>query len=122
GTTFDIGAHQLGTSSGATPAPTLDTTAPSTPAALTGIAANDKAITLAWTAATDNVGVTGYSIYRNGALVTTTTATSYADSGLAAATAFTYSVRAIDAAGNVSASSNTASATTAEAKRHGSRH
>lgn len=113
GVTFDIGAHQIGTSSGAGPAPTLDTTAPSAPGSLTATPASTSAITLSWSAATDNIGVTGYRVFRNGALVNTTTATSYTDQGLNASTSYSYNVYAIDAAGNQSSASNTASATTA---------
>ncbi|HEY1488194.1 MAG TPA: sialidase, partial [Micromonosporaceae bacterium] len=60
----------------------------------------------------DNVGVTGYQIFRNGTKVGTSTGTSYTDSGLAASTQYSYTVKANDAAGNVSAASNTATATT----------
>jgi chitodextrinase len=67
---------------------------------------------LNWTASTDNVKVTGYQVYRNGARVTTTALTTYSDTGLAASTAYTYTVSAFDAAGNTSAQSSSASAST----------
>ena len=89
-----------------------DTTAPSTPAGLTAIGTTADSISLSWTASTDNVGVTGYEIWRNGALLGTTTGTSYIDSGLAASTTYSYYVKAFDAANNVSGASNTADATT----------
>jgi cellulose 1,4-beta-cellobiosidase len=79
---------------------------------LSASASSPTSATLSWTAATDDVGIAGYRIYRNGVQISTTSATSYADSGLSAATTYTYSVRAYDAAGNVSAGSNTASVTT----------
>jgi len=110
--TFDIGAHQLGSGSAVTPVPTLDTTAPSTPASLAAAPAGTSTITLTWSASTDNVGVTGYRITRNGADITTIAGTSYTDGGLAASTTYSYAVRAVDAAGNVSGASNTAAATT----------
>lgn len=91
---------------------TADTQAPSTPANLTAAAASSSSINLNWTAATDNVGVTGYEIYRGGTLAGTTATTSYSDSSLTAATAYSYTVKAKDAAGNLSAASNTAAATT----------
>jgi chitinase len=69
-------------------------------------------VSLAWNASTDNVGVTGYNVYRGGTLVTTATGTSYTDGGLSAGTAYSYTVRARDAAGNLSAASNTLTATT----------
>jgi hypothetical protein len=57
---------------------------------------------LRWEPATDNVGVTGYRIYRNGTLVATTTQTSYTISGLTCGTSYTVGLTAIDAAGNES--------------------
>ncbi len=90
-----------------------DTTAPSQPTGLTATAASGSQINLAWTASTDNVGVTGYRVFRNGTLVATSTTTTYGDAGLTAATTYTYAVAAVDAAGNVSVQSATASATTA---------
>ncbi len=93
---------------------TGDSTAPSAPTGLAG-AATATGVTLSWTASTDNVGVTGYDVYRGGALVGSSTQTSYADSGLTAATAYTYTVRAKDAAGNTSAVSAPVTVTTASA-------
>jgi chitodextrinase len=90
-----------------------DTTPPSAPSDLAAVAAGSTAMNLTWTASTDNVGVTGYDVYRNGAKIATATSTSYADTGLTAATAYTYTVVAQDAAGNASAPSNTAQAATA---------
>jgi mannan endo-1,4-beta-mannosidase len=74
-------------------------------------------LTLSWTASTDNVGVTGYDVYRavgSGAftLVGSAASTTYADSGLTPSTTYRYQVRAKDAAGNVSANSGIVSATT----------
>ncbi len=89
-----------------------DTQAPSAPGNLTAAAASSSQINLSWGAATDNVGVTGYDIYRNGAKVGSSASTTYSDTGLTAATAYSYTVKAKDAAGNVSGASNTASATT----------
>jgi hypothetical protein len=92
--------------------PPADTQAPTAPASLTATAVSSSQINLSWGASTDNVGVSGYNIYRNGAQVGTSTATSYSDTGLTASTAYSYTVKARDAAGNLSAASNTASATT----------
>ena len=91
---------------------TGDTTPPSTPTGLTATAISSSQINLSGTASTDNVGVTGYQIYRGGTLLTTVTGTSYSNTGLTPNTAYSYYVRATDASGNVSANSNTASATT----------
>jgi len=93
--------------------PTADVLAPSVPANLAATAVSQSQINLSWTASTDNVGVAGYRVYRGGTLVgSTTTGTSYQDSGLAASTNYSYTVRAYDAAGNQSADSVAANATT----------
>jgi len=89
-----------------------DTTAPSAPANLTATAASNTRVDLVWTASTDNIGVTGYQIFRNGAQIATAASTSYADTTVLANTTYTYSIRAVDAAGNVSDWSNTAIVTT----------
>ncbi|MEK3883050.1 cellulose binding domain-containing protein [Paenibacillus sp. PL2-23] len=92
--------------------PVTDTQAPTAPTGLNANAASGSQINLSWTASTDNVAVTGYRVYRNSVQVGTTASTSYSDTGLNAATSYSYTVRAYDAAGNLSANSNTASATT----------
>jgi len=89
-----------------------DVTPPSAPSGLTATAVSPSQINLSWTAATDNVGVAGYKIYRDGVEVGSTSATSYQDNGLPANTSFSYYVKARDAANNLSPASNTASATT----------
>ena len=89
-----------------------DTTAPSVPGGLTATAVSSSQINLSWTASTDNVGVTGYNVFRGGAKIGTSPSTSFQDGGLAASTSFTYTVSAFDAAGNTSAQSASASATT----------
>jgi chitodextrinase len=91
---------------------TSDTTPPSTPANLKATASSSSQINLTWSASTDNVGVTGYNVYRNGTMLTKTTTASYSNTGLAASTSYTYTVAAVDAAGNVSSQSASASATT----------
>lgn len=98
-------------SSGATIA-SADTTAPSIPSGLTAAPKSSSQIDLSWSSATDNVGVTGYKIYRNGVVIATISGLSYADIGLKPATSYNYNVVAFDAAGNVSALSVTVSATT----------
>ncbi|MGC1485039.1 MAG: Ig-like domain-containing protein [Candidatus Acidiferrum sp.] len=89
-----------------------DTNAPSVPTGLTATAASSSQINLSWTASTDNVGVTGYKVYRGGTQVGTSMSTAYADSGLTASTSYSYTVAAYDAAGNTSAQSISALATT----------
>jgi chitodextrinase len=90
----------------------IDKEAPSTPGTIVASQLTDRSVTLAWPAATDNVGVTGYTVYRNGTAIATTTATTYTDSGLTASTLYSYSVTAQDAAANVSAQSAVTSVTT----------
>ena len=108
----------MNTPVGGTPPPP-DTTPPTTPSGLTATASSSSRIDLAWTASTDNVGVTGYQIERCAGTtctsftqVATATTTTYSDTGLAASSPYRYRVRATDAAGNLSAYSNIASATT----------
>src|SRR5437762_4552616 len=90
-----------------------DTTAPTTPAGLVGVAVSSSQINLSWTAATDNVGVTGYNVYRGGMqMATLGVVTTFQNTGLTASTNYSYTVRAFDAAGNVSGQSMAASAIT----------
>src|SRR4029078_6974066 len=90
-----------------------DTTPPSAPTNLSASAASATRVDLSWTAATDNVGVTGYEIFR-GATSTPRIAnvTTYSDTGLQPSSGYTYTVRARDAAGLWSSLSTPASATT----------
>ncbi|MEU4509393.1 glycosyl hydrolase family 18 protein [Nonomuraea wenchangensis] len=89
-----------------------DTTAPSVPGNLRSTGVTSSSVSLAWNASTDNVAVTGYEVYRGSTLVATVTDTTHTDTGLAASTAYTYTVRARDAAGNRSAASAAVTATT----------
>ncbi|MWC29711.1 fibronectin type III domain-containing protein [Paenibacillus sp. MMS18-CY102] len=93
-------------------APTPDTVAPSVPANVTATASSSTQVNLSWTAATDNVGVVGYEIYRDGTLAGTSTTNSFGNTGLTASTSYSYTVKAKDAAGNVSAASSAVNVTT----------
>ncbi|MFU8871442.1 glycoside hydrolase family 9 protein [Micromonospora sp. SL4-19] len=97
-----------------------DTTPPTSPGAPTASAVGPNGFTLTWGPATDNVGVTGYRVYRQtwpaDTLVTTVTGTTYAATGLTPATTYVYYVVAVDAAGNASAPSPTVTVTTAPAQ------
>ncbi len=97
---------------GAAPGGGTDTTAPSVPLNLTSNGKTSTSISLIWSASTDNIGVTGYEVYRGTTLVTTVTTTTYNVTGLTASTAYSFSIKAKDAAGNKSASSATLSVTT----------
>jgi len=94
------------------PAPYEDAVPPSAPSGLTATAASSSSVSLSWIASTDNVGVTGYNILRNGTEVGTSATTSYTDNGLASNTTYAYTVAALDAAGNVSPASNSVTVTT----------
>ncbi len=101
----------------ATTAP--DTTPPTAPTNLTATAGGSSQINLSWTAATDNVAVTGYRLERcqgsgcsGFAEIAQPTGTTFSDAGRSASTSYSYRVRAVDAAGNLGPYSGTATATT----------
>ncbi|WP_078861996.1 GH12 family glycosyl hydrolase domain-containing protein [Streptomyces sp. NRRL F-5123] len=96
----------------ASPASGGDTQPPTAPTGLTASPYLTDRVDLSWSPATDDTGVTAYDVYRGGALAGSTAGTSFSDTGLSPATAYTYTVRARDAAGNVSAASAPATATT----------
>ncbi|WP_258046262.1 galactose oxidase-like domain-containing protein [Leifsonia shinshuensis] len=93
-----------------------DTTPPSAPGSLVATA-GAGGIAISWSASSDDVGVTGYTIIRNGSPLTTTTGTAYTDAAVVGGTSYTYTVTARDAAGNVSAASNSATATAVSGPR-----
>lgn len=92
--------------------PTGDTTAPTVPTGLTTGIVTVAAVPLTWTASTDNVAVTGYQVFRNGSSIGTSATTDFTDSTVAPDTTYSYTVKAVDAAGNVSAASNALAVTT----------
>ncbi|QFZ24158.1 hypothetical protein EKG83_10940 [Saccharothrix syringae] len=89
-----------------------DTEAPTAPAGLTAGEPTQGSVPLSWTAATDNVGVTGYDVYNGATLIKSVEGTSTTVDGLAADTEYTFTVRAKDAAGNTSQASNAVTART----------
>lgn len=90
-----------------------DKSAPTAPTGLTRTISG-YTVRLAWRTSADNVGVTVYTVYRGGfAIGTTTTATAYTDVAAPPGKTHTYTVRATDAAGNLSAGSSGISATLA---------
>ncbi|WP_066406688.1 glycoside hydrolase family 9 protein [Flavisolibacter tropicus] len=96
-----------------TPPPPADTIAPAEPTNVMVTSTTDKTATLSWTAASDNVGVTGYDVYQGATLLqANVTSTTTTINNLNCATAYGFSVKAKDAAGNLSAFSNIATATT----------
>src|SRR5207302_9751089 len=92
--------------------PPPDTTPPTVPTGLTASAVSSSQINLSWAASSDNVGVSGYRVYRDGAQIATTSTTFFSNTGLSPSTTYSYAVAAFDAAGNLSAQSGPASATT----------
>ncbi|MDH7447363.1 fibronectin type III domain-containing protein [Aquimarina sp. 2201CG14-23] len=89
-----------------------DTQAPTAPTGLTASNVEETTLTLSWNAATDNVGVTAYDVYQGSTNLGEVTSTSTNITGLTADTAYQFSVKAKDAAGNESAFSNTVNVTT----------
>jgi len=89
----------------------VDTTAPTAPT-LTASGTTSTSTSLSWSGATDNIGVTGYDVYKDGVLLGSTASTNYAVTGLTASTTYSFTVKAKDAAGNVSVASNAVSVTT----------
>ncbi|QDM47453.1 chitinase [Paenibacillus thiaminolyticus] len=92
-----------------------DNEPPSAPADLRLIGKTATSVSLAWSPAADNIGVTGYEVYRDQTLATTTSGTSAIVTGLAPETAYSFTVKAKDAAGNVSPPSAALSVTTSAA-------
>lgn len=96
----------------ASPTPTGDRTPPSTPTGLTAAPRSPNSLMVTWNASTDNIGVTGYRFYRGTTLLGTTATPDWLDTRLQPDTAYSYSVRAVDAAGNLSPFSAVLSART----------
>jgi chitodextrinase len=90
-----------------------DTMAPSTPGALAQSGSTNTSVTVQWSPATDNVGISGYEVAVNGIVRGTTSSTSYTVGGLTTGTSYTVQVVALDAAGNRSAPAQIAATTTA---------
>ncbi len=93
--------------------PRRDTTAPSVPTALEAVDVGGGTVQIGWNASQDDTAVAGYRVLRDGTAVAEVTETSYTDTGLANGTRYTYTVRAYDGAGNLSAPSAAAIVTTA---------
>ncbi|MGF1557242.1 GEVED domain-containing protein [Paucihalobacter sp.] len=89
-----------------------DVEAPTAPTNLTASNTTQTSTDLAWNASTDNVGVTGYDVYQDAALIASVTTANYQVTGLNPNTNYSFFVRAKDAAGNISNNSNTVNVTT----------
>jgi chitodextrinase len=90
-----------------------DTEPPSRPQNLAATAATETSISVSWSASTDDVGVTGYDLYRGGSKVDSTNTTSHTFGGLSCGTGYTFAVEAYDAASNRSAPSTITASTKA---------
>lgn len=90
---------------------TSDTIAPTAPT-LAASGTTSTTTNLSWSGATDNVGVTGYDVYQGGSLIGSSVSTTYTVASLTPSTAYNFTVKAKDAAGNASVSSNTVNVTT----------
>ena len=106
------GAGNTGTSAPITVTVPADTTAPTAPGSLASTGVTTTSATLNWAAASDDRGVTGYQVLRDGAQVGQTTALNWTDSGLTPGATYSYTVQAVDAAGNVGPASDPVSVTT----------
>ena len=92
---------------------TTDTQPPSVPTNVQAVAPSPSTMQITWTASTDNIGVAGYKVFRNGGQVGLSGSTTYNDNGLTPNTTYSYTVSAYDVAGNYSVqSSPPATATT----------
>lgn len=113
-TAYDAAGNESNSSNEATLSTLADTEAPTIPQNLVATAASSSAIDLSWSASTDNVGVVGYNVYYSSddSLAATVAGTSTTISGLEASTNYEFYVTAYDAAGNESAASDPADATT----------
>ncbi|HJR59547.1 MAG TPA: fibronectin type III domain-containing protein [Vicinamibacterales bacterium] len=80
----------------------VDLTAPSVPQGMAFSGSTETTVSLVWTAATDNVGVAGYHLYRDNLRVGSTTQFSYTFANLTCGTTYTFALEAYDSAGNVS--------------------
>ena len=103
-------------------APAKDTEAPATPSQPRITAVSTTSVTLQWAQATDNVGVTAYRVSRDGTFLTTVNAPAFVDHGLAAGQTYTYTIVAVDAAGNQSAQSETVTVKTKSGRTRAVRH
>ncbi|GAA2780213.1 discoidin domain-containing protein [Crossiella cryophila] len=102
---FELSVYGTRTGSG-------DIEPPSTPTGLISPSSTTDTVNLTWNPSSDNVGVTGYEVLRGGNLIGSAPGTSFTDTGLASGSAFTYVVRARDAAGNISGESAPLNAST----------
>jgi hypothetical protein len=105
---FDVNNANISVNAGSG---NTDTVAPTAPT-LSASGTTSTSTNLSWSGATDAVGVTGYDVYQGASLIGSTASTTYTVNSLSPSTTYSFTVRAKDAAGNISTSSNTATVTT----------
>ena len=105
---FDVNNANISVNAGSG---TTDTVAPTAPA-LSASGTTSTSTNLSWSGATDDVGVTGYDVYQGSSLIGSTASTTYTATSLSPSTTYSFTVKAKDAAGNISTASNTATVTT----------
>jgi len=105
---FDVNNANISVNAGSG---STDTVAPTAPA-LSASGTTSTSTNLSWSGATDDVGVTGYDVYQGASLIGSTASTTYTATGLSPSTTYSFTVKAKDAAGNISTASNTATVTT----------
>ncbi|TCI92160.1 S8 family serine peptidase [Tenacibaculum sp. M341] len=110
GWSSDIAVDNLAVTAGG--GSTADTQAPSVPSNVQASSITETTATISWSASSDNVGVTGYDVYQGSSNIGTVTATSANITGLSAGTSYTFSVVAVDAAGNESSAGSVSFTTT----------
>ena len=91
----------------------VDTQPPTVPQGRQVTGSTQTGITMVWLASSDNVGVTGYRVYLNGALASTLSSLTYTYTGLSCGTTYSFRVAARDAAGNTSAPASVSASTAA---------
>src|SRR6185312_12708610 len=105
GRTYDIQTYNF-------PNGPADTQPPTAPTTVSATAVSTGRIDLTWSGATDNVGVTGYRVFRDGTQLVEQAGTSYSDRTVAPTSTYNYTIEAVDGAGNVSPPSAPATVTT----------
>ncbi|NMR32706.1 T9SS type A sorting domain-containing protein [Chryseobacterium aquaticum] len=105
---FDVNNANISVNAGSG---STDIVAPTAPT-LSASGTTSTSTNLSWSGATDAVGVTGYDVYQGASLIGSTASTTYTVNSLSPSTTYSFTVRAKDAAGNISTASNTATVTT----------
>ena len=101
--------------------PAADTAPPTVPANVQAVTSGPTEVNLSWDVSADSggSGLAGYRVFRNGTQIGTPVVASFADTTVVAGTSYTYTVRAVDNAGNVSPDSNSVTATTPTTSQSG---